>query len=113
MALSDFLKPFAMQNWISEPDGLGGIIWHWEDGAPFDGGLVLDSSTEMKIAHQNGTRNVYTLTTYATVQFEPGDMVKRLSDGALFRITSHSPDKIAPATAGIQTAEVTCERVEV
>lgn len=113
MALSDYMKPFVMQNWISEPDGLGGIIWHWEDGAPFEGGLVLNTTTEMLLAHQAGSKSVYSLTTDARIRFDPGDMVKRLEDDALFRITSFSPDKTAPATSGIQTAEVTCERVEV
>lgn len=113
MALSDYMKPFVMLNWISEPDGLGGILWRWEDGAPFDGGLVLNTSTEMQLAHQTGSRSLYTLTTYAAIRFEPGDVVKRLEDEAMFRITSFSPDKMAPATSSIQTAEVSCERVEV
>lgn len=112
MAMDDFFVPMCMMNKIYKPDGLGSVLAVYEDGAPFDGGVVLNSTTEMQIAQQEGHKAVYTLTTAVPLPFEKGDRVKRLSDDALFKITSDAADKQAPPMAGITGTQVTMERVE-
>lgn len=112
MPMEDFFVPMCMMNKIYKPDGLGSILIVYEDGAPFDGGIVLNSTTEMQIAQQEGHKAVYTLTTAAPIPLEIDDRVKRLSDDALFKITSDAADMHTPPAAGITGTQVTMERVE-
>lgn len=113
MPMEDFFEPMRVMNWVTQPDGGGGFVWTWEDGVPFDGGIVLNSSTQMQIAVQAGTKSIYTLTTDKQMPFETGDVVKRLSDDALFKITSDPTDVKTPALSSIKGWQVTMERVTV
>lgn len=113
MPMQDFFEPLRVMNWVSEPDGGGGFVWTWQDGVDFEGGIVLNSSTQMQIAQQTGTKGVYTLTTSVNMPLENGDVVKRISDGALFKVTAHPSDRKTPRTAGISGMAVTMERVTV
>lgn len=113
MPLEDYFEPLCVMDWISKPDGGGGFVWDWQDGAPFDGGIVLNSTTEMRIAQQQGTKGIYTLTTRLDVPLEKGDVVKRIRDDALFKVTSDPADKKTPATSDISGVQVTMERVTV
>lgn len=113
MPMDDFFQPMCVMDWRSKPDGLGSFIWEWEDGVSFDGGVVLNTSTAMKIAQQEGHKGVYTLTTSVKMPFEKGDIVKRLSDDALFEIISDSADVTTPKISDIDGWQVTMERVTV
>ena len=111
MPMDDFYEPMCVMDWRSKPDGLGSFIWEWEDGAGFRGGVVLNTSTEMRIAQQEGYKSIYTLTTSVKMPFEKGDIVKRLKDDALFKITSDPDDVVTPAISDITGWQVTMERV--
>lgn len=113
MPMDDFFEPMRVMDWRSKPDGLGSFIWEWEDGADFRGGVVLNTSTQMRIAQQEGSKGIYTLTTAVKMPFENGDMVKRLKDDALFKITSDQADVSTPAISDITGWQVTMERVTV
>lgn len=112
MALSDFFEPFVMQVQDSRPDGLGGIEWWTEDGDTFQAGISTMSSTEAKIAEQNGMKTIYTIVAPESVTLRQDDRVKRVKDGRLYRITSDSADMTTPAPASVRYAQVTAEVVE-
>lgn len=112
MPMEDYFEAMCVMNWVTTPDGGGGFVWEWQDGAPFEGGIVLNSSTQMLIAQQTGTKSVYTLTVRKDLPLEKGDMVKRISDGALFKITSDPADRKTPPLSEIHGMAVTMERVE-
>ena len=111
MPMEDFFEPMCVMNWVSKPNGLGSFVWEWEDGFSFDGGIVLNTTTEMQIAQQSGSKGIYTLTTTLEMPFENGDIVKRMRDEALFKITSDPNDKKTPAISDIKGMQVTMERV--
>ena len=111
MPMEDFFEGMCVVNKVSVSDGGGGFVWEWEDGAAFEGGIVLDSSTQMQIAQKTGTKAVYTLTTRKDMPFENGDLVKRLRDGAVFKITSDSADRKTPPLSELNAMAVSMERV--
>ena len=111
MPLEDFFEPLRVMDWVTVPDGGGGFIWEWKDGVAFEGGIVLNSSTQMQIAQQTGTKSIYTLTTRKTLPLENGDMIKRLRDDALFKVTAHPADRRTPAFSDINGMAVALERV--
>ncbi len=113
MPMEDFFEAMCVMDWITHPDGGGGFVWDWKEGAPFDGGIVLNTATQMQIAQQTGTKSVYTLTTAVHMPFEKGDVVKRLRDDALFKITSDPTDLKTPLISDIKGCQVSMERVTV
>ena len=92
-----------------EPDGSGGNKTEWEDGKPLRAAITLDTSTEAQIAEAAGTVKTYTVTVSRSVSLKYHDVIKRLSDGKTFRITSDSADKKTPVCSALDIAQSTAE----
>lgn len=91
------------------PDGAGGFITTWAEGAKFSAAVVLDTSIEARIAEKQGVTGVYTITTEKNVVLEYHDVLKRLYDGKIFRVTSDGNDKATPEGSLIGMRQVTAE----
>lgn len=99
MAVEDFFEAFIVMDYVSRPDGQGGIEYVHQEGAEFRGGIHANSTTEAEIAYRSGTKTIYTITTLTGVELEQNDVVKRLRDGRLYRITGNAIDNTAPDMA--------------
>lgn len=91
------------------PDGEGGFKTTWTEGAKFSAAVTLDTSIEARVAEKQGVTSVYTITTERTVVLEYHDVLKRLYDGKIFRVTSDGDDKATPASASLNMRQVTAE----
>ena len=111
MALSDFFVPCAMMDKVTVTDELAGIAQSWKEGAHFKAGIVTNQTTEARIAYQTGAKTIYTIVTDELITLEPGDRVKRLSDGLVLKVTSHSRDMTTPAVSQVKFSQVNAEAV--
>ena len=91
------------------PDGSGGYKTTWEDGEPFKAAIVRDTSTEARIAEASGTVDMYTVSVSRSVHLEYHAVIKRLSDGKTFRITSDNAEKRTPVCTALDIAQSTAE----
>ena len=91
------------------PDGEGGFTTEWADGVQFKAAINFDSSMEARTAEKAGVTSLYTVTVPLNCKLEYHDSFKRLRDGKVFRVTSDGDDKITPAYASFQFAQVTAE----
>ena len=92
------------------PDGEGGFTTSWTEGAEFKASITFDASMQARIADKQGVTSLYTVTTSKNAQLDYHDVIKRLSDGKVFRITSDSDDKQTPVRAKFgQYLQVTAE----
>lgn len=96
-----------------KPDGYGGTIETWVEGADFLGNVIANSSTEAKIAEQQGLKRLYTIVTSRSINLSYHDVIKRVSDGLIFRITSQGQDNETPKGAGLDMKSVSCEVWEI
>ena len=92
-----------------EPDGSGGKKTVWTDGEPLRAAITLDTSTEAQIAEAAGTVKTYTVSVSRSVCLKYHDVIKRLSDGKTFRITSDNADKKTPVCTALDIAQSTAE----
>lgn len=92
-----------------QPDGQGGFMTLWREGASFVAAITLDNSTAARVAAAEGVKNLYTVTTRKSVLLEFHDAFKRLSDGKIFRVTSDGDDKHTPKGAGLDMRQVSAE----
>ena len=92
-----------------EPDGSGGNKTVWEEGEPLQAAIIRDTSTEARIAEAAGTVDVYTVTVSRSVHLEYHVVIKRLSDGKTFRITSDNAEKKTPVCTALDIAQSSAE----
>lgn len=111
MSLIDkVMEDFILVDKKSQDDGYGGVEEVWVDGASVKGALVLNSSMQAKIAQKEGVNDVYTLTTKKNVNLAFHQVIKRVSDGQIFRVTSNGNENKTPKTSKIDMRQVSCER---
>ena len=91
------------------PDGEGGFTTDWEEGVPFKAAITFNSSLEAKVAEKQGVTSLYSVICPINAKLEYHDVIRRLRDGKVFRITSDGDDEITPDSATFQFAKVSAE----
>lgn len=103
------LEPFAMLDKTIVPDGYGGFMPTWKQGVEFEASAIFDTSVEARVGAVQGVTSLYTITTSRAINLQYHDVVKRLSDGKTFRVTSDGDDKKTPKSATLDMRQVTAE----
>lgn len=109
MLIDCMMVPCVFMEKKQEPDGSGGFRTTWEDGKPFNAAIIRDTSTEARIAEAAGTVEMYTVTVSRSVHLKYHAVIKRLSDGKTFRITSDNAEKQTPVCTALDIAQSTAE----
>ena len=108
MSLIDcMMVPCVVMVPTREPDGSGGYTTTWEPGQKIMAVITMDTSTEARTAEAAGTVKAYTVTVHRDVQLKYHDVIKCLSDGETYRITSDR--KHTPLCAALDMAQSTAE----
>ena len=107
--LTQAMEDVVMLEKARVPDGEGGFTTAWEDGVQFKAAISFDSSMEARTAEKAGVTSLYTVTVPINAKLEYHDVLKRIRDGKVFRITSDGDDKITPPSASFQFIQVTAE----
>jgi len=107
--LTDAMETCTILNRQIEPDGMGGYIATWAEGATFDAAITFDTSIQARVADKQGVTSLYTVTTRKALTLEYHDVFRRESDSKIFRVTSDGDDKYTPASASLNMRQVTAE----
>lgn len=91
------------------PDGYGGYTRTWAEGAEFPATANFQQSSIAMIADQMTERVNCTITTPKSIILEKFDVVKRLSDGQVFRILSSGKGNSTPRSAALDMRQSTAE----
>ena len=94
------------------PDGEGGFITDWAEGVQFMAAITFNSSMEARTAEKQGVTSRYTITAPLNAKLEYHDVLKRLRDGKVFRVTSDGDDVQTPKSATFQFLQVEAEEWE-
>lgn len=109
---NEFMEQCSIMNKTKLPDGEGGFVVSWSDGASFMAAIVEDSSMQARTAEKLGVTSMYTITTDKNVGLKYHDVFKRSSDNKVFRVTSDSDDKHTPSMSSFQFEQVSAEEWE-
>lgn len=111
MSLIDvMMDDVVMMDKTTVSDGMGGVIRQWSEGATFKAAVVKNSSLAARVAEKEGVTELYTVTVDKGVELDFHDVFMRVSDGAIFRVTSNIVDSQTPSVASFQIGQVTAER---
>lgn len=107
--LDEAMEKFVFQDKTTVPDGYGGYVVQYTNGAPITAACVENQSSEMILAQAMGAKSIYTITTRKNINLQYHDVLKRVRDGKIFRITSDGDDKATPKSATLNMRNVTAE----
>ena len=107
--LDSAMEQFCFIDKTREPDGESGYKTVWKEGAEFTANARFDSSMQARIGEAQGVTALYTITTRKAISLEYHDVVKRLRDGKIFRVTSDGDDNSTPDSAGLNMRQVNAE----
>lgn len=107
--LDSAMEQFCFIDKIREPDGESGYKTVWKEGAEFTANARFDTSMQARIGEAQGVTALYTVTTRKAITLEYHDVIKRIKDGKIFRITSDGDDVKTPESASLNMRQVTAE----
>ena len=107
--LTEAYEPFTMIDRTTEQDGYGGFVPVWKDGAVIQAAAVLNDSMQARTAAVQGVTALYTITTNKSVNLQYHDILRRDSDGKIFRVTSDGDDRKTPNSATLDMRQVSAE----
>ena len=110
--LSESMEDFRYIDKVTVPDGYGGVITEWHNGATFSAAVVLDTSMEARRAEAEGVKSLYTIVTNKSITLMYGEVVQRISDSKYFKVTSDGTDKKTPNSAALNMRVVTAEELD-
>lgn len=105
------MVPCAMIDKTTTLDSYGSVKTIWVQGAQFKAFLRLDNSLEAKVAQKAQGISYVTVVTPYNMILHVNDVIQRLSDSKIFRITSDSDDYNVPeiASSGMKVKKATAE----
>lgn len=107
--LDDAFEDCVILDKRTQKDGYGGVITAYTDGATIQAAIVFDDSIQARTAVVQGVKDVYTITTRRNVVLQYHDVIRRLKDGKVLRITTDGKDKETPQGAGLDMRVVKAE----
>lgn len=107
--LTEAMDKCVILNKQTMPDGYGGYIASYVDGADFIAAISFDTSMQARTADKQGVTSLYTVTTSRSLTLEYHDVFRREKDGKIFRVTSDGDDKYTPQSATLDMRVVTAE----
>lgn len=112
--LDEYIKETGkcvMLDRTSRPDGRGGIIYEYVEGAEFDAAIYITNSLETEQAEKQGVTGIYQVTVPKTVRLEFHTVFKRRNDGKTFRVTSKD-ESHTPTSSSLNMRVVRAEEYE-
>lgn len=95
------------------PDGMGGQTKEWTQGTIFTANISKVGTSEQVVAEARDGKAVYKITTPKSLVLDYHDVIKRLSDGKIFRVTSDGDDMATPDSSTLDMRIVTAEEWEI
>lgn len=108
--LDDFARTCVLMEKKRVPDGAGGYIVEWKEGAEFTNYQAMDTSMEARRAEKEGVTSLYSALVDKAVPIEYNDVFKDKSTGETYRVTSDPKDKQAPRSSTLPLKYFTAER---
>lgn len=107
--LSDAMEDCVILDKVTAPDGYGGFVTAWKDGAAFTAAITFNTSMEARTAEKQGVTSLYTVTTSKALTLEYHMVFRRQRDQKIFRVTSDGDDSFTPSSSTLDMRQVTAE----
>lgn len=106
----DFMEDCTLMDKTSVSDGQGGFANKWVEGAKFRAAITKNSTLDAKVAEKSGVTEIYRILVYKGTPLQLYDVVRRDSDGTVYRVKSNIKDSETPKRATFQVGYVDAEK---
>lgn len=110
--LDDFARTCVLMEKKRVPDGAGGWLTEWTEGAEFTNYQSLDTSLEARVAEKEGVTSLYSALVDKDFPIEYNDVFRDTATGQTYRVTSNPEEKIAPKSSTLPLKYFTAEKWE-
>lgn len=107
--LTEAMQDCTILDKTTIPDGYGGKIDRYVDGATIQAAIPLMNAMEQIAAQQKGSKAMYRIITTKSVNLQYHDVLRREEDGKIFRVTSDGDDNKTPKSASLNMRVVDAE----
>lgn len=97
----------------TQPSEYGGVTTTWVDGSPIKAAFAYNDSVQARIASVQGVTDLYTIITKKNVVLQANDVIRRETDGKIFRITTDGNDNRTPYGAALDARAVRAKEWEI
>lgn len=111
--LEEAFEPCKILDKSTAPDGYGGVITTYVEGADINAAIVYDESLAARTASVQGVKDLYTITTKKSVVLQFHDVIKRVSDGKVLQVTTDGKDNHTPESAALNMRVVRAQEFTV
>lgn len=111
--LEQAYEDYVLLDKVRADDGMGGYSTQWKEGVTIQGAIAFNNSLQARKAQKEGVSSVYTLITKRNITLEYHDVLRRVRDQKIFRVTSDGDDSFTPASAGLDARQVSCEEWQI
>ena len=108
--LTQMMEDCIFLNKTITDDPYGGYKPTYTEGARFKAAIAKNASPEQLVAEQQGVAESFTVVVSDSFPLDYNDVFKRVSDSAIFRVTSRTQDSVAHPASTVRIAKVTAER---
>jgi hypothetical protein len=105
------MEPCILMTETQTEDGEGGYRTEWTERTEIQAAIIKDTSMTARVAEKEGVTSTFTVTTPRNTVLVFHDVIKRVSDGRYFRVTSDR-DVTSPNVSSIGIAQVSAEKWE-
>lgn len=110
--LDDFARSCVLMEKKRVPDGAGGWLTEWTEGAEFTNYQSLDTSLEARVAEKEGVTSLYSALVDKDFPIEYNDVFRDTATSQTYRVTSNPEEKIAPKSSTLPLKYFTAEKWE-
>lgn len=111
--IDEQMEDFTLIEKRRVPDGYGGLKDSWIYGATIKAVAPVDHSTEALQASIQKSTELYKIYTSRAINLQYHDVLRRDSDGKIFRVTSDGDDNRTPRSAGLNLRVVSAAEWEI
>ena len=107
--LENAYEDFDVMDPVSVDDGYGGTTQTWTEGITIKGAMTKNTSAQAQIAQAMKATGAYTLIVKKDTVLNFHNVLKRKSDGKVFRLVNDSDDRKTPTGAALNMRLYNCE----
>lgn len=111
--LDDFARECVLIEKTRQPDGEGGYMTVYTEGASFKNYQAINQSMEARIAEKQGVTSIYSGMVDVDFPIEYNDLYRDKETGFIYRVTSNPDERKAPKSSGLNKLKYfTVEKTE-
>ena len=108
--LKQYSSVYVLMEKVENADGVGGRRVEWHEGRRIELALAFENSSQIRRADKDDTATTFRFCARKDCALKFNDVLKRVSDGEIFRVTSNADELFTPNSSALNLTTFNAER---